>query len=124
MSGEGIIDRCELVAGNFCESIPVEADVYLIKNVFSSLEEPIAIKVLENFYQAMAKSSKLLVIQRIIGDTRWTDNFSYLNSLLLSPGKFMTEDELKQLLEGSGFKIVKIIQTESVVSIVECVPNK
>ena len=124
LSGEEIIDRCKLVVGNFCESVPTEPDVYIIKNVLSSQEEPIATKLLENLYQAMAKSSKLLVIQRIISDTRWTDNFSYLNSLLVSRGKFMTEDELEQLLKGSGFKIVKIIHTESVVSIVECVPNK
>ncbi|MTJ29322.1 methyltransferase [Aphanizomenon sp. UHCC 0183] len=122
LTREGLLDRCELVEGDFCESVPGEADVYLLKNVLPMFKDQIAIKILNNCYRVMTKGTKLLVIERVIGKSRWTDNFSNLNSLVLSSGKFRTEDEFRQLLESVGFKIVNIIPTESVISIIECIP--
>lgn len=124
LTREGVRERCELVVGDFCEYIPPEADIYLAKNVVETLEEPIGIKLLENCYKTMTKEAKLLIIERVIGDTCWTDNFANLNSLVLSSGKMCTENELRQLFETTGFKIVKIIPTDSAASIIESIPNK
>lgn len=124
LTKEGVIDRCELVVGDLSESVPEEADIYLTKNVLRDLEVPTAQKMLENCYQTMTGKAKLLVIERVITETRWADHFSNLNSLVISSAKMRTENEYRQLFEANGFKIAKIIPTESVVSIIECVPNK
>ena len=124
LTKEGVIDRCELMVGDFSKSVPAEADIYLLKNVLRDLEEATAKKMLENCYQTLGKEAKFLVIERVISETRWADNFSNLNSLVISGAKMRTENEYRQLFEANGFKIAKIIPTESVVSIIECIPNK
>lgn len=125
LNREGVYNRCELVVGDFCKFISIEADIYLMKNVIQTLEKNITIKLLKNLHKSMNKRSKLLILERVIGisKTGWTDNFANLNSLVLSSGKFRMEHELKKLLEVAKFKIVSIIPTKSVVSIIECIPN-
>ncbi|MBP0019130.1 MAG: methyltransferase [Cyanobacteria bacterium SBLK] len=125
LNREGVRDRCELVVGNFCKFISIEADLYLMKNVIQTLEKPIAINLLQDLHKSMKKGAKLLIVERVMGisKTDWTNYFANLNSLVLSSGKFRMEHELKELLKVAKFKIVRIIPTESVVSIVECIPN-
>jgi hypothetical protein len=49
--------------------------------------------------------------------------FIDLNMLVMTGGLERTEEEFRRLLEASGFRLVRVISTDSPISIVEAVPR-
>ena len=58
----GVKDRCQIVGGNFFDSVPPGGDLYLISRVLLNWEDAEAIKILKNCYQAMTPKDKLMVV--------------------------------------------------------------
>lgn len=124
MEREGLADRCKLLAGNFSESVPPGGDAYLL-GMLHILDDPKAIRVLQNCYQAMSGNGRLLVVERLISqeNTPWRIKFADLNMLVMSSGRIRTEDEFRCLFESAGFRMTKIFPTKSVVNVIEGVRN-
>src|SRR5438445_12265747 len=59
----GVADRCEIVAGDFFESVPAGADAYLLKSVIHDWNDRQAIRILENCRRAIPPGGTLLVIE-------------------------------------------------------------
>jgi len=117
----GVQDRCELVSGNFFESVPVEADAYMLKQVLQNWDDQSAIKVLRNCRQAMLRGGRLLIIERIASpNTCLAGKIQDLNMLVVfSAGRVRTKDEFHKLFEVAGFKLTQIVSTTSEVSVIE-----
>ncbi|NEP63408.1 MAG: methyltransferase [Symploca sp. SIO2G7] len=118
----GVSDRIQLATGNFFETIPVEADAYVLKHILHDWGDEQAIAILKNCYQAMAESGRLLVIEIIIlpGNEPCPAKFIDINMLVVSPGgRERTNAEYEELLKAAGFKLTRIIPTASNVSVIE-----
>lgn len=125
IEAEGVSKRCQLVAGNFFESIPSGGDAYMLKYVIHLLDDERAITILKNCHRAMVENGKLLLVERIIppGNEPFWGKFLDIHMLIgISGGRERTKMEYEALFEASSFKLTKIITTKSNVSVIEGVP--
>ena len=124
----GLIDRCELVAGDFFKSIPRGADTYLLKAVVHDWDDERSCKILRNCRTSMPHDATLLLIERIL-PRRFEAGARYnsiakvdLSMLVEQGGRERSEAEFRELLSNSGFAIARIHSTEMDYSIIECLP--
>jgi hypothetical protein len=59
----GVRERCEIVGG-FFDSIPKDADGYVLKQIIHDLDDDQSLTILRNCRAAMPNKSKLLLIER------------------------------------------------------------
>lgn len=125
MEAEGVSKRCQLLAGNFFESVPRGGDAYMLKYVIHLLDDERAIAILKNCHRAMVENGKLLLVERIIppGNEPFWGKFLDIHMLIgISGGRERTKMEYQSLFEASGFNLTKTITTKSNVSVIEGVP--
>ena len=128
MTNAGLADRCEIVAGDFFDSIPNGADVYLLKAVLHDWGDEKSIAILRNCRRAIARNGKLLLIERIVPERfeactlhhaiAWAD----LTMLVEFGGRERTEAEFRSLLEATGFKLTKVTPTSLGFCLLEGIP--
>lgn len=120
---EGVADRVDLVEGDFFETIPVEADAYLMKFIIHDWDDERAIKILKNIHAASPDQARLLLVEMVIPEDP-SPHFSKIQDLemLVSPGGLeRTGKEFGELLARGGFKLTRVIPTKSPLSIIEAV---
>nr|VFJ51749.1 MAG: Dimerisation domain-containing protein [Candidatus Kentron sp. FW] len=115
-----VIERCELVAGDFLEEIPA-GNGYLLRNVINTWDDENAIKILRNCRQAIIGQGWVFLIQTILApEVSWTANFIDLNMLVMSSsGRVRTKEEVSKLYEAAGFQLTNIIPTRTIMSLIE-----
>ena len=121
----GVADRVEIVEGDFFNSIPVKADIYLLKHIIHDWYDDKNQKILGNIREIMPEGAKLLIVDAVIPEGN-EPHFSKIIDLemLMTPGGVeRTPTEFAELLESSGFKLTRIIQTPGLLCIVEAVKN-
>lgn len=121
IEAEGIGDRCEVVGGDFFESVPPGGDAYILNGIIHNVDDARAVAVLRNCYRAMMEKGKLLLVEAVVprGSEPHFSKFHDLILLVMTGGRERTEDEYRALLEASGFRLAKIVPTESPVSVIE-----
>lgn len=125
LEGAGVADRCQIVGGNFFDSVlPQGGDLYLISRVLLNWDDSDAIKILSNCYQAMTVKDKLVVVDFMLPQGKMSPfiGLGSLNLFILG-GTFMrTEDEFYNLLSSAGFTVTHTIKTTGPVSAIEAKP--
>ncbi len=114
--------RCEFIAGNFFESIPVTADIYLLKNILHDWDDQKSIQILQNCRKSMTgKTKRLLVIEKVITHhhTPWRTMFADIKMLMILEGRTRTEEEFNDLFKSAGFRLLRVIPTETEINIIE-----
>ena len=110
---QGVASRVTKVAGNFFESIPVEADAYLMKHIIHDWDDARSTWILRNIHEASKPNVKVLIVESVVPEGN-NEHLSKLMDLemLVSPGGVeRTAEEYRQLLENAGFKLTRIIPT-------------
>ena len=118
---EGVADRCEVVAGDFFQSVPNDGDAYILKWIIHDWDDERSITILRNCHRAMTENGKLLLVEAVVprGSEPHFSKFIDLNMLVMTGGRERTENEYRMLLEASAFKLTRIIPTESPMSVIE-----
>ncbi len=119
---EGVSQRCELVGGDFLESVPSGADAYMLKHVLHDWDDKSAITIVKNCHHAMVENGKLLVMEQVIppGNEPCFGKFTDLTMMVMFTGaRQRTEPEYRALFEASGFKLTKIVPIRENVSLLE-----
>ncbi|HEX5033839.1 MAG TPA: methyltransferase, partial [bacterium] len=120
--------RCELIAGDFFESIPRGGDLYLLKSILHDWNEAKSLRILENCRRAMAPKARLLVIEPVLPEKRGASagdqalSRSDLTMLVAHGAKERTEAEFQSLLGSAGFSLSRKIAAGPAFSILECHP--
>ena len=120
------LDRCELVAGDFFERIPAGGDVYVYKRIIHSWRRDEAVALLSRVRDVLPASGRLVVVDVVIrpGNERQRGKLSDLMLLMLgSEGRERTEGEYRELFEAAGFELMRVVETDSAVSILEGAPR-
>ena len=114
----GLADRCEVVAGNFFESIPGGADAYLMRHIIHDWDDERATKILQNVHRAMGKGGRLLLVEGVIppGNEPSFGKLLDLTMFVIPGGKERTEDEYRKLFAGCGFTLTRIVPTKAEVT--------
>lgn len=119
----GVDDRCEMVGGNFFESVPANADTWFMRHIIHDWDDEKSLTILKNCHAVMPEESKLLIVESVIpaGNEPFAGKFLDLVMLMIPGGKERTVDEYRSLFDQAGFELVRIIPTESELSIIEFV---
>lgn len=117
----GVIDRCQIVGGDFFESVPAGADAYIIKQVIHDWSDEQCIAILKNCRKAMKEGGKVLLVEEIIlgGNEFSLGKFVDLQMLVVASGCERTEKEYRALFNKAGFELGRIVPTISPFSVLE-----
>jgi hypothetical protein len=120
----GLADRCEMVGGDFFESVPDGGDLYTMKWVLHDWNDESSIEILKSCRKVMSDDARLLIVETVVPDG---DDFSPskiidLNMMVLTTGQERTADEFRALLSAAGFTLDRILPTLSPSSVIEATP--
>lgn len=119
---QGVGSRCDIVAGDFFTSVPERADAYVMKHIIHDWDDDRASQILRICHRAMGPGAKLLIADVVVDSPNGGryGRFLDLEMLALTPrGRERTRAEFRRLLQQSGFRLRRVVATESYLSVVE-----
>jgi hypothetical protein len=109
LATRGLSGRVVLKAGDLFESVPGDADAYVLKNVLHDHEEQKCDQLLASLHAGMPDHATLFVVEAVLPEAgphpaAWRD----LHMMVALGGRERTEGEWRELLERHGFAIERI----------------
>jgi hypothetical protein len=121
----GLASRCEVVAGDFFQAVPEGGDAYILKSVIHDWDDTRSATILRHCHRVMAPQAKLLLVEVAMPDrvdpspAAQIIAGSDVNMLVNVGGRERTEAEFRALFDTAGFKLNRIIPTETLPSVLE-----
>jgi hypothetical protein len=117
-------DRLRMVEGDMFGSVPPGADVYIIKRIIHDWPDEQCTQILSNCREGVGPNGRLIVVDAVVpGDAEFSPaKIMDLTMMLFVGGKERTEEEFRELLEASGWKLSRVIPTASQLSVIEGLP--
>jgi hypothetical protein len=125
LEAAGLADRVTPVGGDLAEWVPPGGDAYLLKSIVHSAPDDEAAGWLGNCRRAMGGRAKLLLVEFVLPEGNEPHPGKLMDVLMLAGthgGRERTAAEFATLLERAGFRLARIVPTESMYSVVEAVP--
>lgn len=121
MQASDVAGRCDLVGGDFFQSVPEGADAIILKWIIHDWNDEQCIAILKNCHRSLPENGKLMLVEAVVpaGNEPHFSKFIDLNMLVMTGGRERTEEEFRQLYEAAGFKLTRIVPTESPFSVIE-----
>jgi DNA-binding transcriptional ArsR family regulator len=115
LRAEGVLDRCEIVAGSFFESVPEGADAYVLKWIIHDWEDEESVAILRTCRAAMGTDAAVLLIERDLGRPNEDPvaKLADLNMLVMPGGRERTLDEYAALFGAADLRLVDAHPTTS-----------
>jgi hypothetical protein len=114
ITADGLSGRCTFEAGDFFEAVPVGADVYLLKSVIHDWDDGRALAILASCRRAMHATSRLLVIESLLGTEHAPSVDEVMGDLIMlvmATGRERTTTEYGALLDEAGLRLRRTIPT-------------
>ena len=124
----GLADRCEIVGGDFFEAVPAACDAYLLKHVIHDWNDHDAVEILRTCRRAMGAEAKLLILEGVYppridqSDESRGAAANDVNMLVCTGGRQRSEAEFRNLDEAAGFRLTRILPTQTPVKVIEGIP--
>ena len=124
----GLADRCEIVGGDFFKAVPAGGDAYLLKHVIHDWNDDRAAEILRNCRRAMGAEAKLLILEGVYppridqSDESRGAAANDVNMLVCTGGRQRSEAEFRHLYEAAGFRLTRILPTQTPVKVIEGIP--
>lgn len=120
----GLAERAHAVAGNFFERMEPGADVYIAKNVIHDWDDEKSIAILKNVRQVIPTQGRLLLAEITVAPPNIPDpgKFMDINMLAMTGGCERTADEYATLFAASGFRLLEVRPTPSILKLVIAEP--
>ena len=114
-------DRCEIVSGDMLKAVPARFDVYIMKYIIHDWNDDYSRRLLEHCRAGLNDNGRLLVVDQVVpsGDEFAPSKIMDVNMLLFIDGLERTEDQFRDLFSSAGWRLTRIIPTESLLCIVE-----
>jgi O-methyltransferase domain len=120
----GLTGRCRVVGGDFFQSVPAGGDAYLMKHIIHDWPDDRATTILRNCRKGVNPGGRLLLVELVIAPGNAADlgKVVDLEMLAIASGRERTEVEYRQLLAGAGWRLTRVLPTNSPTQIVEAEP--
>jgi O-methyltransferase domain/Dimerisation domain len=124
IADEGLSDRCVARGGDFFESVPEDADAYLLKWILHDWDDNRATAVLRQCREVMGPDDRILVVEAVIPPgndpafAKWLD----LTMLTITGGRERSAAEYDELFAAADLRLTRVLSTSSEASILEGVP--
>lgn len=122
----GVADRVRIESGDFFKELPSGADAIITKKVIHNWDDASATRILQACHRALGPRGRVLVVDPVVppGDAPHYGKLLDLQMLVITrAGRERTKPEFAKLLRGAGFRLSRVIATESPLSIVEAVKD-
>jgi len=124
VSAAGLVDRCEVVAGDFFDGVPNGADAYVLRHLLVDWDDERAATILHNCRAAMPSHGQLMILEGIY-PARISPSASCqyaaghdVNMLVCTGGRLRSEEEFRALLAASGFRLSRVVPTQTDASVI------
>jgi C-methyltransferase len=116
-----VADRVRIAEGSFFDSVPGGGDAYLLKNIIHDWPDEKAVQILRNVRTAAGPRATVLLIELVIPkhDRDFPGKWVDLEMLLNLGARERTAAEYRDLLSQAGFRVTRVVQTASPLSVVE-----
>ncbi|HET6575432.1 MAG TPA: methyltransferase [Fimbriiglobus sp.] len=120
----GLADRCRTEGGDFFKAVPAGGDAYLMKHIIHDWPDDRATTILKNCRKAVNPGGKLLLVEAVIkpGNEPDLGKLIDLEMLVLPSGRERTEVEYAKLFAGAGWRLTRVVPTNSPMQVVEGEP--
>jgi len=120
-----VSDRCQVIEGNFFESVPSGADAYLLRHVLHDWTDERCLQILGLCRNAISKQGKLLVVECVIpAGNDYSSSKDFDMTMMVFPGGLeRTELEFRTLFKRAGFELTAVMPTSTMVSVIEGKPS-
>jgi hypothetical protein len=115
LADAGVAASCEVVTGDFFQSVPQGADAYILKFIIHDWDDEQNLVILKNCHKAMHQKSKILLLERVMPEKMETTPahrriaMADMNMLAMPGGRERTETEYRDLLAQAGLSITRIL---------------
>jgi hypothetical protein len=121
LAAAGLADRATAVGGSFFDSLPRDADAYVLSSVLHNWNDERAVAILRRCADAAGPDGRVLVIERIGADGESTGTAMDLRMLVYYGGRERRAAELAALADAAGLRVAAT-HGAGMLSIVELVP--
>jgi hypothetical protein len=118
-------ERMSVQAGSFFDDPLPVADAYILSNILHDWADADAIRILKSVHRAAPKHAELLVLEFVLTGTPEPHPAKVLDIIMLSmtTGRERNENEYRALFTAGGFRLDRIVPTQSPMSIIVAKPN-
>jgi SAM-dependent methyltransferase len=123
LAAAGVAGRCQVVPGDFFESVPPGGDVYVLKSVLGAWNDEDALRLLRSIRSAIPTGGRLLVFEPIMryGEGFTVGNVIHLQTLVLYGGADRDEGESRTLFARAGFQVTRVLSRPTL-PLIEAIP--
>lgn len=120
----GLLERCELVAGSFFDSVPPGADLYLLKHILHDWPDDKAVTILKNVRRALGPEGRVLIVDRILPDGLAPSPafLADINMIAFPGGRERKQAEVELLLTAAELQLTRVIPLPGPVAVIEAAP--
>jgi hypothetical protein len=120
----GPLPRTSFVAGDFFESVPEGADVYILKKVIHDWDDDKAAAILGAVRRVLPPHGRVLIAETLVppGNAFASIKLVDLNMLAVTGGLERSEKDFAALLERCGLALTRVIPTGAEIQILEAEP--
>lgn len=110
LAAAGLLERCELVSGDFFREVPPGADTYLLKRIIHDWDDDKAVALLKNCRRAMGRESRLLIVDAVMrpGNAPDPNKATDVSLMVLTEGRERSADEFERLMRAAGLALEAI----------------
>ncbi|HRB81901.1 MAG TPA: methyltransferase, partial [Nitrospira sp.] len=123
IQARGLADRVTIEVGSFFDRVPSGGNAYLLSHIIHDWTEAQCLTILGHCRRAMTPGSRLLIIEMVLPSDNGPHPGKMLDMMMLvgPGGQERTESEYRELLGKAGFRLTRLVPTETAVSVVEAV---
>ncbi len=118
-----VLDRCELISGDFFSSVHKGGDIYMLKRILHDWSDTDAVRILRSVKAAMTPDSRVAVIDAVLKPGNDADPNKYLDVgiMTLLEGRERTAEDFEMIFAEAGLQVLRILPTPapSTMSIIE-----
>ncbi|MGH3769861.1 MAG: methyltransferase [Pseudonocardiaceae bacterium] len=108
---QGLVERVELVGGDFFTEVPPGGDLYVLKSVLHDWDDAHALRILANCHRAARPGSTLLLVENVLPTEPGPSPIHLLNLIMLvqMEGRERTRAEHQALLAAAGYRLERVL---------------
>ncbi len=124
LGGQGLAERCEVLTGDFFETVPKGGDLHLLKWIIHDWDDEQAIAILRNCRSAIQPGGRLVLVEQVVtdGNAPCPSKMMDIVMLLMEQGRERREGEFAALFQAAGFRLSRRIPLLGPWSAIEAIP--
>lgn len=123
-SRNNLLQRSQLIVGDFFKNVPELADAYILKHVLHGLDKSQGVHLLKNIKKSANSQAKIFIVEMVMPgpNTKCYSKFNDLEMMLFSStGRERSIDDFTEMLNEAGLDLLHIKYVQMGLHIIEAI---